>query len=467
MLFNSSSFALFFAAFYLLWRFFIIRPEPRVWLIALGSLAFYAAWDWRFVPVLVCVSLASFLFARLIDSAEKASAERRRLALLTAGVASNLAILFYFKFAGLFSGASFIVPVGVSFYTFQGIGYLIDVHRRQFKARPTPWSVLAAISFFPHLVAGPIVRSSTLLPQIEASGKVSSRDAQEALLLVSLGLLKKSLGDWLSVPADSLFSQASHGHGLDGVSAHDAWVGALAFMGQIYADFSGYSDIAIGVSLLLGVRLPPNFNKPFLSRSPAEFWRRWHISLGQWFRDYLYLPLAVRLEKRVPERIGGARIALFVSFVFIGVWHGANLTFLAYGAYYGSLVLLTSWTGKRFSRLAGPWAEASLVTATKILGTFYFVTLGMILFRSGTLGQALDIVEKMHRPGPGTGSIYSRDTPLLVAAGLLVVYGLGYLGDSFEAIRGRSLLVSSVTGVFFALAIALGGAGPAFIYYQF
>jgi D-alanyl-lipoteichoic acid acyltransferase DltB (MBOAT superfamily) len=260
MLFNTLPFLVFFTAFFVLYRSLVLHDHARVWLIVIASFLFYAAWDVRFVPLLFGVSMFDFYVARAIERADQ-KARRKRLLILSMSL--NLGVLSYFKYTNFFvaSGAGLLdalgvhvtapalhiaLPIGISFYTFQSMSYTIDVYRKEVRARTRAVDFLAAVSFFPHLVAGPIVRASTLLPQFEQPRPRRWRDVERGFLFVAIGLCNKTLADLLAPVADGYFERMS------GATALEAWTGVLAFAGQVYGDFAGYSGIAIGVAALLG-----------------------------------------------------------------------------------------------------------------------------------------------------------------------------------------------------------------------
>jgi alginate O-acetyltransferase complex protein AlgI len=350
MLFPTLSFAVFFAL--VLPASWLLVPSRVRWKLFMVAVSwfFYGAADWRFVALLAWSTVANHLFARMVDR----SSGRSRSAWTAAAVSVNLAVLGWFKYIGFLalSGQSVLkllglpwrlplpevaLPVGISFFTFQALSYVIDTSRGKVR----PGSILdfaVYLSFFPHLVAGPIVRASEFLPQIRRRIDPRKVDAATAFWLISLGLFKKVvIASYLaSKAADPLFG-FPHQHG--GV---EALFGVYAYAIQIYADFSGYTDIAIGLALLLGIQFPQNFNAPYAAASLQEFWRRWHMTLSRWLRDYLYVPLGGSRRNRRRTYIN-----LMLTMLLGGLWHGAAWTFVAWGGLHGAGLAAERWLSER------------------------------------------------------------------------------------------------------------------------
>ncbi len=468
MLFNTAAYAVFFIVFFALFQLSTTSRVAKLSFIAVGSIIFYAGWDYRYVPLLVGTGLVDFFIARALDTI---SDQRRRRALLAGSISLNLGVLFFFKYSGftltlaqdlaklfgapvLLPTVSFVLPVGVSFYTFQSISYTVDVYRGHFKPKQRFSEFLASLTFFPHLVAGPIIRSSFLLPQFEKFEQGTDESHRRAFVLISFGLLKKSIADLLGRTSDAIF-----GSGTQAYSGLDAWSGALAFTGQIYCDFSGYTDIAIGSALLLGFVIPDNFNLPFLSSSPTDFWKRWHISLSNWLRDYLFVPLGRRHR----------RFNLFLTMVLGGLWHGAGLTYIVWGAYHGGLLVVNHVVSERMARR--PTTDTFFSRAMRvggIVGTFYLMMIGWVLFRADSLGRAWAIIRDMH--WPSRASVWSHNEVVTIA---LVVFALVFshlLDGSARTLKGfieRPLVLWPLTSVALCLSILLSSSTHAFIYFQF
>lgn len=386
MLFNSNEFLIFFLSFTALYWLLRRWLTARNILIVAASYVFYCWWDYRFGALLLFTSLADFSLARLIEASAVPS---RRKALLTLSVGLNLCVLGFFKYFGFFSerlrvllqpvgwGAHWhvlqiVLPIGISFYTFQSLGYVIDVYRGNVVAVRSVVQFLAFVSFFPQLVAGPIERAANLIPQFTRTLRITAANLEHGIWLVVWGLFQKVvLADNLASLVELVYDHAE--------PSLPGWVlGTCAFALQICCDFAGYSDIARGLAKLLGFELMINFNAPYLAGSLREFWQRWNISLSTWIRDYLYIPLG-------GNRRGEARtyLNLFVAMLLAGLWHGAALNFLFWGLWHGcGLALNRIWERLRPTRYRLPhWVGWAL--------TMSFVLVGWFLFRARSFDQIL------------------------------------------------------------------------------
>ena len=419
MLFNSFEFALFLPIVFLLYWFifdYAMRGCKRqlLWqnlLIVVASYIFYGWWDWRFLILIAITTILSFLSGIGI---EKASTQRGKKTVMIANIVVNLGILGVYKyydffatqFAELFGIKSdflllhLILPVGISFYTFQALSYSIDVYRKQLEPTHDIISFTAFLSFFPQLVAGPIERATNLLPQFQKKRTFDYAQAVDGMRQILWGLFKKIVvADNCATYVDQVFADlGSH-------SGSTLLLVAILFTFQIYGDFSGYSDIAIGTAKLFGIKLMRNFNVPYFSRDIAEFWRRWHISLTTWFRDYVYIPLGgSRPDITKPHRLFASSPATytkciavrntFIIFLLSGFWHGANWTFLLWGAYHALLFvpLLLMNKNRRYRDTVATTTLPDGITKTKLfpsfkeslqmLVTFVLVVFGWIIFRA-------------------------------------------------------------------------------------
>jgi D-alanyl-lipoteichoic acid acyltransferase DltB (MBOAT superfamily) len=390
LLFNTLEYAKFFAIVFVASWLICRARKVRVLFLLAASYAFYARWDYRFVPLIFASSTADWLLGNAIGRAEEPRARRLWLA---ATVVLNLGVLFAFKYLNfgidsarmLLASLGFhppqvalevVLPVGVSFFTFESMSYVIDVYRRDIEPHPSYVDYLAFVAFFPHLVAGPIVRPRDLLPQLAAPATWNETEASKALFLIATGLLKKvAIGDYLAVNlVDRVFDAPLQ------FSALECYAAVVGYAVQIYCDFSGYTDIAIGSALLLGVRFPKNFDAPYKAVNIQDFWRRWHISLSTWLRDYLYIPLGG--NRRGPVR---TYVNLLATMLLGGLWHGANWTFVAWGGLHGVALAVTRFFERRRgeSKARGPVAS--------VLGvflTFHFVCVSWIFFRADTFRGA-------------------------------------------------------------------------------
>lgn len=400
MLFNSIQFAVFLPVVFLLYWFvfdrFIRKSKRQLSLqnafIVVASYVFYGWWDWRFLLLIAFTSFCSWGSGLLIGKAET---KKKAKTWMWLNVVLNLGILALFKyydffvaeFAQLFHCSAdglllkVILPVGISFYTFQALSYSIDVYRGKMEPTSDIIAFFAFISFFPQLVAGPIERATNLLPQFLKKRDFHYDTAVDGMRQILWGLFKKIVvADNCAIYVNQVFSTYTE------QSGSTLLLAAVLFTFQIYGDFSGYSDIAIGTAKLFGIKLIRNFNVPYFSRDIAEFWRRWHISLTTWFRDYLYIPLG-------GSRVSKAKIVrnTFVIFLVSGFWHGANWTFIAWGAYHAVLFLPLILMGKNRKYTNAVAERRRLPTwkeTVQILLTFLLVLIGWVIFRAESMGQA-------------------------------------------------------------------------------
>mgnify|MGYP000152905683 CR=1 FL=1 len=471
MIFNTPLFFAFFVVFLLFYGFVFLQRRPRVYFILVASLVFYGAWNYAFIPLLVGSAVLDYFLAQAIAAAP---AGRRRKTLLGISIAVNLGILAVFKYADFAIGSvvdflqlfgyqasvsslELILPVGISFYTFQSMSYTIDVYRGDMQPRKGLVEFTAALAFFPQLVAGPILRARQILPQFHKLPLPTWVNAKHGFLLITVGLMKKTMADLLAVPAAAAFDAQGP------ISLMESWTGVLAFAGQIYGDFSGYSDMAIGLALLLGFQIPLNFRLPYFAVSPVDFWRRWHISLSSWLRDYLYIPLG-------GNRRGNRYCNIFITMLLGGLWHGAAWTFVAWGAFHGALIGVTHKLGEL--RLFAPFAHSrSLwIRIFKWALTFYLVLLGWVLFRATSLEGAWQMLVTLHSfgavlPSPSHGAALVLG---LTAAALLVMhlvdYGVLQHGERL-AQKPWGFWPALVTVQ--ALCLMIGEPSSEFIYFQF
>ena len=469
MLFPTLTFGIFFLIVFTLAWALKGSNEWRKIVLLVASWIFYGWWDVRFVALLIASGLFNWGVGRLVASA--GDDEKRRKLFVALGVAANLAVLGWFKYYGFFMeqaeallrslgwGRDFaimqvILPVGISFFTFQGISYIVDVYRRQTQPAGL-LDMTLMMSFFPHLVAGPIVRPSHLIPQFQRVPDLARGMVAMGLLLIVWGLFKKAViaSELATNFVDPVFfDPAAH-------SSLDLLLAAYGYAVQIYCDFSAYTDMAIGLAALLGYRFPHNFNQPYRARSLQDFWRRWHISLSSWLRDYLYIPLG-------GSRHGLPRLtfALMTTMLLGGLWHGASWNFVIWGALHGGVL-----AAERLWRDYRPEGWRQLPPVFGILVTFHIVTLSWIFFRSSTFEGALAFLG-----GIASGS---WSTSILTPLGLgLIVLGmtLHFLpadGTRRLALRVRTMpaaLVGLATGLAILVIDAMRPEGVApFIYYQF
>jgi alginate O-acetyltransferase complex protein AlgI len=479
VLFNSIEFAIFLpVVFGLYWFAFNRSLRAQNLLIVTASFLFYGWWDWRFLFLLVFSAGIDFYTAQFIY---RASDKRRKKLLLLVSLGVNLGILGFFKYFNFFVdnfisafrlfGQEFhpftlqiILPVGVSFYTFQALSYTIDVYRGKLVPTQDGVAYFAFISFFPQLVAGPIERATNLLPQFYQSRTFDYTKAVDGLRQILWGLFKKIvIADNCAQYADKIFNNYTD---YDGSTL---LLGAFFFAFQIYGDFSGYSDIAIGTSRLFGFDLMRNFAFPYFSRDIAEFWRRWHISLSTWFRDYVYIPLGgSQGSKWIKIR------NTFIIFLLSGFWHGANWTFVVWGALNAIYFMPLLMRGKNRTHL-DVVDEGKLLPSLKGLwkmsSTFLLVLLAWIFFRAENLHDALKYVAKIFQ-----ASLLSvpKVHPIPLLAGIFVFVGIEWLQrDKPHALhfahltRGKRAWVWTFSYLLIAFIFLFGKNSQSFIYFQF
>jgi alginate O-acetyltransferase complex protein AlgI len=462
VLFPTVAFAVFFPpVFALSW---LLMGHPRLWrpFIVTASYAFYAAADWRFCVLLAAVTLGNQAAAVLIHRTE---GERRRKLIVAAAVAFDLGLLGFFKYYGFFVVGvndtlakvsldalplvSVALPVGISFFTFQAISYVVDVRRRLIAPSST-FDVAIYLSFFPHLIAGPIVRAREFLPQLRTPRSRADVALGSAVWLIAIGLVKKVvIADFLArAIVDPVFAVPRD------YAAPDVWLAMYAYAAQIYCDFSGYTDMAIGLALLLGFVFPQNFDRPYRSLSFQEFWRRWHMTLSRFLRDFIYIPL------------GGSRGSgwfttrnLMITMLLGGLWHGAAWTFVLWGGFHGAALA----TERLFrGRLRVPaWLRWVVV--------FHLVAFAWVLFRASDIGTAWQFLTRLTVAGPAT--LYSATVVVAVVAviGLQLVpeRPLDRLRIRFEDLAPASLAAALLVTVVCVAATVPSQGVPPFIYFRF
>ncbi|MDY4563807.1 MAG: MBOAT family O-acyltransferase [Alloprevotella sp.] len=479
MLFNSLEFLIFLPIVFLLyWHVF----KPLRWqnfFVVVASYVFYGWWDWRFLLLILFTSLCSFASGILLQRFDESKKWRKVIS--GTNIAINIAILgvvkYYDFFASqlveAFSGLgvqlnltslNIILPVGISFYTFQALSYTVDIYRRKLEPTRDVIAFLAFISFFPQLVAGPIERATNLLPQFLKPRKFDYALAVDGMRQILWGLFKKMVvADTCATACNEIFADYAT------KSGGELIVGALFFTFQIYGDFSGYSDIAIGTAKLFGVRLMRNFNVPYFSRDIAEFWRRWHISLNTWCVDYVYIPL------------GGSRNGKWktvrntlIIFGHSGLRHGANWTYIAWGFYHAFLFIplfLFGLNHKRKDVVAAQSWHPSWKEALQMLTTFCFVVIGWIIFRAENIGQAWGYISRMFCEFNGTFPKHGN-TPLIYCGIVLLVEWMQRKKEHAFQIPHRSLFAYRPVRWIFYFAVFVCtyffmGNQSTFIYFQF
>lgn len=486
MLFSSPRFFLFLIGTLALLH--VTRPLARKKnVLAVASCLFYAAWDWRYLGLLLLVSVIDYACAAWIDTS---TSERARKAWLFASISSNLGILAYFKYYNFFVGTwngllgqlvslpvmAIVLPAGISFYTFKSMSYTVDVYRREITPCRSHLDYVTFVTFFPELIAGPIVRASVFLPQMGRDIGPTTERVRVGTNIFLVGLFKKLvIADRMAQVADPVFASP------DRFDTLSTWAGVVAYAIQIYADFSGYSDMAIGTAKMIGYDLPENFAMPYASPNITEFWRRWHITLSTWLRDYLYIPLG-------GNRAGSTRtyVNLLLTMLLGGLWHGASWNFVAWGALHGGALAFHRWLS-RATRLRLP-------VLVSLPLTLVFVMLAWVPFRAASFSDSWKVLRALFGAGAGRAHFIHASlawcVPLLVTthwlctmlersetlrahlSPLLQLLDVEWTRDPISGpafvLRGRTVVGAFVLVTVFLLVFFFAevSASP-FIYFQF
>ena len=431
MLFNSYQFIFLFLPIALIGYFLMGRLgnlAPVIWL-ALASLAFYSVSNWQFVLLLLASIIFNYLIGLLLISRRLRPAPR--FAALTIGVAGDLLVLGYFKYAGFLAAnlnavlstglaLDILLPVGISFYTFTQIAFLVDAYRGNVARYALPHYALF-VTYFPHLIAGPILHHKDMIPQFERAEakRPSPHLILCGLIIFAVGLFKKTC------LADGIQPLVSLAFGPNAPSFDQAWIGALAYTFQLYFDFSGYSDMAIGISLMFGIFLPLNFNSPYKALSIIDFWRRWHMTLSQFLRDYLYIPLGGNRHGRSLRYVN-----LMVTMGLGGLWHGAAWTFVAWGALHGAYLCINHAWNNYGPAVAPRFALLAKLAAFTL--TFLSVVVAWVFFRADNMSTALYVLSKMADP---TRITFGRDE-MAYTAFIILYAGIAWFAPNTQAIMG-------------------------------
>lgn len=453
------------------------KRQRQIILLA-ASYIFYAYWDIRFLSLLIGQTIVSFYLAGKIAETEITKKKKQYCA---TGIIVLLGVLGFFKYFNFFldnvdrlSGLNIpalhiVLPIGISFYTFQTMSYLIDVYRGNLEARKDFRDVALYISFFPQLVAGPIMRASDFLPQLDVNHEIEKKNVQEGFQIFLFGLIKKTvIADRLAVCVDAVFTVPA---------AYDTpsiICAVAAYSLQIYCDFSGYSDMAIGVARFFGYDLCRNFNLPYLSQNPTEFWKRWHISLSSWLQDYLYIPLGGNRKGKVRTYVN-----LMLTMVIGGLWHGANWTFIIWGTLHGGALVAHKWytvLKKKYLTQGGNKTAGKLSAVLSAVCMYIFACICWVFFRAQDIQSALLILRRMFVWSSGIHYIYV----------FTIIYGILVWGCYLAAIyRAKSKREHKINGfyplldldtfsgkiiicliIWLVLAFSYGG-DTAFVYFQF
>jgi len=462
MIFSDWKFFVFFLVVFAVYWAISNNFLQKLWLLA-ASIVFYAAWDWRFLGLVFLVVANTFAVTLLVAATEN---ERRRKTILTVGIVVSLSVLGLFKYYNFFIDslrqilpiepriASLVLPVGISFYTFHSLSYMIDTYRRRIVPTRNLVDVALYILFFPQLVAGPIVRATDLLPQMREARSYAAVEFRYFLALFLIGYFKKAVvSDGVSPLVDAFYAHPENYGGID------ALIATIFYAIQIYCDFSGYTDMAIAVAGMLGFRLRINFNHPYLAANATDFWRRWHISLSSWLRDYLYIPLGGNRGSFLFQARN-----IMITMLLGGLWHGANWTFVVWGGLHGvGLVAHRIW-----QRVRGAASGAAMpYTLWGNLLTFVFVWFAWIFFRAPNFTNAAAVLGRFrHWPEP---ALMTTGHFSLVLALLAALHVLFYRID-LRSVTGRLNPTAFACGYGAAVAIILPFVNVTvqpFIYFQF
>lgn len=478
MLFNSFLFLKFFLVFYLL---YLLTRNHLKWqnrLLLAASYVFYAAWDWRFLFLLFFTTFLDFVLAQKIY---KSHSSRRKKIILAASIVCNLGVLGFFKYFNFFTeNLSFLLehlgfpatlklirvalPIGISFYTFQSMSYTIDVYRGELVPPKSFLDFGVFVTYFPHLVAGPILRATHILPQVLNPRKIRLEQFYEGCYLIFWGLFQKIfVADNLAKIVDPVFNSAGPYNGFQVLTA------IYAFAFQILCDFAGYSDIARGLGKLMGFDIVINFNLPYFATNPREFWSRWHISLSTWLRDYLYIPLGGSRKGKGREYFN-----LSATMLLGGLWHGASWTFVIWGAYHGFLLIthrmLEPWL-QRIPEPAGAWGRRGWFWV-KMIFFFHLICIGWLFFRAGSISQAWAMMAGLAALplSWNGGSMIEVLTPLAPFLWLLVLVQIVcFAQKKLQAVLDWPIAMRAAFYVLVFYSMVIYGAenGKEFIYFQF
>ena len=474
MSFNSLAFLIFFVVFFALY--WTLSGRARLWLCLIGSYFFYGWWKWYLLSLIILSTGIDYVIGLMLGKTES---ESRRKWLVALSVVSNLSILAVFKYFNFFAESlaalasrfditlgwttlNIVLPVGISFYTFQSLSYTVDVYRKKIPFEPDLLKFATFVAFFPQLVAGPIVRASVFLPQLQSDRTYRWENVVDGFGQVLLGFFKKLvIADTLALVVDPMFDFP------DGYSAINVIILAVLFSFQVYGDFAGYSDIAIGSARMLGFKLPVNFNFPFFASSLADFWRRWHITLSTWLRDYLYFPLGgSRGSKWMTRR------NLFITMALAGLWHGAAWTYVVWGALFGLAMLIERELIQRFPFKSNSLLLCGLVRAAQAAFVVGFLSASLIIFRSENLAEAGTLFGQIASLDSFSPSSLHNRILLFKAMALTCLLVAGEFVFQFIPARTVFELVPATRPIVYAVllwAIALFGTfgSNAFVYFQF
>lgn len=473
MTFQSLEYLIFFSILFILhWTLFSKRKEHQNGLIVVASLVFYGWWDWRFLGLLIITALSTFLSSRWMDNTNDA---KKRKFLLVGTIVINVGILFFFKYFNFFvqsfidalslMGMSvnvttlhILLPVGISFYTFTALSYTIDVYQHKVESTNDALAYFAYVMFFPSILSGPISRAQKQLPQYFSRRNFDfDKSISACKLILWGGVMKLCLADRLGIYVDTIYANIAQHNGTT------LLITSILYSIQIYADFAGYSLMAIGFGKLLGIDLQTNFIRPYFAKTVTDFWRRWHISLTTWFRDYIYFPLG-------GNRCSKARWVLntLIVFAISGLWHGAAYTFIIWGAMHGVCMVIERLVyGEKIKQLSDKFSMSNII---RIIITFTIVNFAWIFFRINNLGDVMQIFKKIFTE-PGKPFL-DTNTLLMgfVAMAIIFIYDLVKEKHlNMHLLSSRFMVVRYLTAIMLIVYILAFGVlnGGSFIYFQF
>ncbi len=473
MTFQSLEYLIFFSIWFILhWTLFSKRKEHQNGLIVVASLVFYGWWDWRFLGLLIITALSTFLSSRWMDNTNDA---KKRKFLLVGTIVINVGILFFFKYFNFFVQAfadalslmgmsvnvttlHILLPVGISFYTFTALSYTIDVYQHKVESTNDALAYFAYVMFFPSILSGPISRAQKQLPQYFSRRNFDfDKSISACKLILWGGVMKLCLADRLGIYVDTIYANIAQHNGTT------LLITSILYSIQIYADFAGYSLMAIGFGKLLGIDLQTNFIRPYFAKTVTDFWRRWHISLTTWFRDYIYFPLG-------GNRCSKARWALntLIVFTISGLWHGAAYTFIIWGAMHGVCMVIERLVyGEKIKQLSDKFSMSNII---RIIITFIIVNFAWIFFRINNLGDVMQIFKKIFTE-PGKPFL-DTNTLLMgfVAMAIIFIYDLVKEKHlNMHLLSSRFMVVRYLTAIMLIVYILAFGVlnGGSFIYFQF
>ena len=474
MLFNSIEFLIFLIVVFVLYWFVFKKTKQQNILILVASYVFYGWWDWRFLSLIFLSTLVDFSIGKYLEITDEKTKRKWALGL---SLTFNLGMLGFFKYYNFFienfitafeqlgiqmnvSSLQIILPVGISFYTFQTLSYTIDVYHKKLAPSNNFVSFASFVSFFPQLVAGPIERATNLLPQFSKERKFNYDYAVSGMKLILWGLVKKVvIADNCAVYVNQIFDNYQEQSGFTLI------IGAVFFAFQIYGDFSGYSDIAIGTARLFGFDLMRNFKYPYFSRDIAEFWRNWHISLTTWFRDYVYIPLGGSRGSKMFQLRN-----VFIIFLVSGFWHGANWTFIAWGAINALLfvpLLLTNRNRKNTDTIGDNTKRTSLKEILGIIITFSLTCLAWVFFRAETITEAVQYISRIFDVSNFLPSVIREKRMFPVLFIFILIEWLSRRNEIVIVFKNKYRKIFYVFFIFVVLYSMSSAAKTSFIYFQF